>query len=131
MKKIIVILFIIIGVVSCKKETYTEVANLNENKPELLAGKWTVSYVDNGFTQTVGDQVLFNSDGTLAVIYKTSNRTGWWKITDNTITNDRIYNSITANSSDITSYTIEKITSNELILATSKINVIYRIKFIK
>lgn len=131
MKKIIVILFILIGFVSCKKETYTEVANLNENKPELLVGKWTVSYVDIGFTQTLGDQVLFNSDGTLVVIYKTSNRTGWWKITDNTITSDRIYNSITANSSDITSYTIEKITSNEFILATSKINVIYRIKFIK
>lgn len=131
MKKIVVILYIIIGAVSCKKETYTEVANVNQDKTNLLVGKWIVSYTDDGFTQSIGDQVMFNSDGTLAVIYKTSNRTGWWKITDNTITSDRIYNSITANSSDITSYTIEKITSNELILTTTKINVIYRIKFIK
>lgn len=131
MKKIIVILFILMGTVSCKRETYLEVANINENKPELLTGKWMVSYVNQGFTQTIGDQVLFNSDGTLTVMRPNSNQTGTWKIADNTLTSDRIYNSNTANSSAVTSYTIEKLTNNELILATSKTNVIYRIKFIK
>jgi hypothetical protein len=119
------------GTVSCKRETYLEVANINENKPELLTGKWMVSYVNQGFTQTIGDQVLFNSDGTLTVMRPNSNQTGTWKIADNTLTSDRIYNSNTANSSAVTSYTIEKLTNNELILATSKTNVIYRIKFIK
>lgn len=130
MKKIIVILLVLIGAFSCKKETYTEVATVNENKPELLVGKWTVSYTDNGFSQIIGDQVLFNSDGTLVVMRPNSNQTGTWTITENIFSSNRIYNSITASTSG-TSYIIEKITSNELILATSKNNITYKIKFIK
>ncbi len=130
MKKIIVILFIIIGAVSCKRETYLEVANVNEDKTNLLVGKWTVSYVDNGFSQSIGDQIMFNSDGTLAVIYKTYNQAGTWKITDNTFTSNRIYNSIAGTTFSYETF-IEKITVNELILTSTKNNSTYKIKFIK
>ncbi|MBJ7428465.1 MAG: hypothetical protein JHD28_05850, partial [Bacteroidia bacterium] len=105
--------------------------NLNEDKTTgLLIGKWTVSYVDNGFSQSIGDQVMFNSDGTLGVIYKTYNQAGTWKITDNTFTSNRIYNSIAGTTFSYETF-IEKITVNELILTSTKINSTYKIKFIK
>lgn len=131
MKKIIVILFILIGAVSCKKETYLEVSNLNENRTtNLLVGKWTISYFDNGFSQSIGDQVMFNSDGTLAVMHKTYNQAGTWKITDNTFTSNRIYNSIAGTTFSYDT-NIEKINSSELILSSTKKNITYKIKFIK
>ena len=130
MKKIIVILFMLIGAVSCKRETYLEVANVNEDKTNLLVGKWTVSYVDNGFSQSIGDQVMFNSDGTLGIIYKTYNISGTWKITDNIFTSDRIYNTISGTTFSYET-NIEKINSNELILSSTKKNITYKIKFIK
>jgi hypothetical protein len=131
MKKIIVILLILIGSASCKRETYLEVTNLNEDKTTgLLIGKWTVSYVDNGFSQSIGDQVMFNSDGTLGVIYKTYNISGTWKITDNIFTSDRIYNTISGTTFSYET-NIEKINNNELILSSTKKNITYKIKFIK
>ena len=93
MQKLLFILFIFIGFSSCKRETYNEVVKTTIDK-DIFIGKWTVSYTDNGFSQSIGDQVMFNSDETLAVIYKTYNQAGTWKITDNTFTSDRIYNSI-------------------------------------
>ncbi len=130
MKKIIVILFMLIGAVSCKRETYLEVANVNEDKANLLVGKWTVSYVDNGFSQSIGDQVMFNSDGTLGIIYKTYNISGTWKITDNIFTSDRIYNTISGTTFSYQT-NIEKINNNELILSSTKKNITYKIKFIR
>jgi hypothetical protein len=130
MKKIIVILFMLIGAISCKRETYLEVANVNEDKTNLLVGKWTVSYVDNGFSQSIGDQVMFNSDGTLGIIYKTYNISGTWKITDNIFTSDRIYNTISGTTFSYET-NIEKINNNELILSSTKKNITYKIKFIK
>jgi hypothetical protein len=130
MKKNIVILFMLFGAISCKRETYLEVANVNEDKTNLLVGKWTVSYVDNGFSQSIGDQVMFNSDGTLGIIYKTYNISGTWKITDNIFTSDRIYNTISGTTFSYET-NIEKINNNELILSSTKKNITYKIKFIK
>jgi hypothetical protein len=130
MRKNIVILFMLIGAISCKRETYLEVANVNEDKTNLLVGKWTVSYVDNGFSQSIGDQVMFNSDGTLGIIYKTYNISGTWKITDNIFTSDRIYNTISGTTFSYET-NIEKINNNELILSSTKKNITYKIKFIK
>jgi hypothetical protein len=130
MRKNIVILFMLIGAISCKRETYLEVANVNEDKTNLLVGKWTVSYVDNGFSQSIGDQVMFNSDGTLGIIYKTYNISGTWKITDNIFTSDRIYNTISG-TTFLYETNIEKTNNNELILSSTKKNITYKIKFIK
>lgn len=130
MRKNIVILFMLIGAISCKRETYLEVANVNEDKTNLLVGKWTVSYVDNGFSQSIGDQIMFNSDGTLGIIYKTYNISGTWKITDNIFTSDRIYNTISGTTFSYET-NIEKINNNELILSSTKKNITYKIKFIK
>ena len=129
MQKLLFILFIFIGFSSCKRETYNEVVKTTIDK-DIFIGKWTVSYTDNGFSQSIGDQVMFNSDETLAVIYKTYNQAGTWKITDNTFTSDRIYNSIAGTTFSYETF-IEKITVNELILTLTKNNSTYKIKFIK
>lgn len=129
MQKLLFILFIFIGFSSCKRETYNEVVKTTIDK-DIFIGKWTVSYTDNGFSQSIGDQVMFNSDETLAVIYKTYNQAGTWKITDNTFTSDRIYNSIAGTTFSYETF-IEKITVNELILTSTKNNSTYKIKFIK
>ena len=118
MQKLLFILFIFIGFSSCKRETYNEVVKTTIDK-DIFIGKWTVSYTDNGFSQSIGDQVMFNSDETLAVIYKTYNQAGTWKITDNTFTSDRIYNSIAGTTFSYETF-IEKITVNELILTSTK-----------
>lgn len=129
MQKLLFILFIFIGFSSCKRETYNDVVKTTIDK-DIFIGKWTVSYTDNGFSQSIGDQVMFNSDETLAVIYKTYNQAGTWKITDNTFTSDRIYNSIAGTTFSYETF-IEKITVNELILTSTKNNSTYKIKFIK
>lgn len=130
MKKIIAILFIIFLYSSCVKEKYTDLVTANSNK-EIFVGKWTVSYVDQGFSPKVGDFILFNSDGTTTLIYSGGFQQGIWSLTESTFTSDVVKNYFTQENTSLTKYNVIKIAEKEIILATNDYKNTYKIKMIK
>lgn len=130
MKKIIAILFIVFLYSSCVKEKYNDLVTANSNK-EMFVGKWTVSYVDQGFSPKVGDFILFNSDGTTTLMYSGVSLQGTWSLTEGTFTSDVVINYYTQGNATITKYNVIKIAEKEIILATNDYKYTYKIKMIK
>ncbi|MFZ4797039.1 MAG: hypothetical protein ACOYMA_06060 [Bacteroidia bacterium] len=130
MKKIIAILFIVFLYSSCVKEKYTDLVKTDSNK-EMFVGKWTVSYVDQGFSPKVGDFILFNSDGTTTLMYSGGFQQGTWSLTESTLTSDVVKNYFTQGNTSLTKYNVIKIAEKEIILATYDYKNTYKIKMIK
>lgn len=130
MRKIITILFIIFLYSSCVKEKFTDLVTVNSNK-EMFLGRWTVSYVDQGFSPKVGDFILFNSDGTTTLMYSGGFQQGTWSLTESTFTSDVVRNYYTQGNATITKYKVIKIAEKEIILATNDYKYTYKIKMIK
>lgn len=130
MKKTIAILFIVFLYSSCVKEKYTDLVTANSNK-EIFVGKWTVSYVDQGFSPKVGDFILFNSDGTTTLMYNGGFQQGTWSLSESTFTSDVVKNYYSQGNTSITKYNVIKIEEKEIILATNYNKDTYKIKMIK
>ncbi len=118
MKKLLFILFVFIGFSSCKRETYNDVVKTDVNK-KLLVGKWTVSYVNNGFAPKVGDFVFLSSDGTGSLLSGTAYSQGTWSLTELTFSSTFITNYFTQGKNSITTYNLVTLTEKEMILNTS------------